>query len=226
MQSMTPRQSRSGCGCGLVLFLIALLVGTLFLLVVAVSSSYDQSISVHDSANALSDEQVEKQNSNLAFDIAIYTTRSLTYARHVSEFRNYLKEQNHLYNDGLAVGIEVTSGTILVDINRNHEVEDVFKSTLHNTGGDFTRATIAAILELKRVYEPGPPEGVLRNLGFGVRSVTDRVLGPAGTNVLFTALAAFFLLLIVGVLALYFFGLKIARFGGRGNSGSRSTPSP
>lgn len=218
---MTPRQSRSGCGCGLVLFLIALLVGMLFLLVIAVSSSYDQRISIHDSANILNDEQIERQNGGLAFNVAVYTVRSYTYAHNKSAFRKYLEDQNHLYNDGLAVGIEADSGTMLVEINENSEVEDIFTSTLHSPGGDFTRATIAAVLKLKQVHEPGYPEGWLRNLGFGVRSVTDRVIGPTNTLILFTVLAAFCFLLIVAILALYFFGLKLTRFRSRGSFKSR-----
>jgi|SRR5579883_1948 hypothetical protein len=221
MQDMTPQQSRSGCGCGLVLFLIAFLIGTLFLLVVAVSSSYDQRISIHDSANVLNDEQVERQNSGLTFNIAIYTVRSYTCAHDRSAFRKYVEDQNHLYNDGLAIGIETSSGTMLVEINANREVEDTFTSTLHSPGEDFTRATIAAVLKLKQVYEPAPPEGWLRELGLGVRSVADRVIGPANTALLFTALAALFFLLIVAILVLYFFGLKTRGVRSRGSFDSR-----
>lgn len=225
MQSMTPRRSRSGCGCGLVLLLTALLLGALFLLVISVTSSYDHSIYIHDNARVLDSHQVQQETSDLGFNIALYTTSSSLY-RTASKFRQYMRsqEQAALYT-GLPVGIETSSTpTLLVDYQGsndyvNRSVSDVFTNTL-NAGGSLTQAAVAAIHKLKQVYPLGFPDDQLRVLGKGIRSALESVLGPVSTWVLVVVVIGFFLVLLVGLLALYWFGLRVARARGSAAPGS------
>jgi hypothetical protein len=224
MQSMTPRRSRSGCGCGLVLLLTALLLGALFLGVFSVISSYDHSIYIHDNARVLDSHQVQQETSDLGFTIALYTTSSSLYARS-DKLVKYMRsqEQAALYT-GLPVGIETNTPMLIVDYGSpndyvNRSVSDVFTSTL-SAGGSLTQAAVAAIHKLKQVYPLGFPDDQLRALGKSIRSALESVLGPVGTWILVVVVIGFFLVLIVSLLALYWFGLKVARARGSAAPGS------
>lgn len=224
MQSMTPRRSRSGCGCGLVLLLTALLLGALFLGVFSVISSYDHSIYIHDTARVLASQQVQAETSDLGFNIALYTTSSTLYTRS-DKLVKYMRsqEQAALYT-GLPVGIQTSPRMLIVDYGSpndyvNSSVSDVFTNTL-NAGGSLTQAAVAAIHKLKQIYPLGFPDDQLRVLGKDIRSGLESVLGPVGTWVLVVVVIGFFLVLIVGLLALYWFGLRVARARGSASPGS------
>ncbi|HEU5200874.1 MAG TPA: hypothetical protein VFU32_14645 [Ktedonobacterales bacterium] len=224
MQSMTPRRSRSGCGCGLVLLLTALLLGALFLGVFSVISSYDHSIYIHDNARVLNSQQVQAETSDLGFNIALYTTSSTLYTRS-DKLVKYMRsqEQAALYT-GLPVGIQTSPRMLIVDYGSpndyvNSSVSDVFTNTL-NAGGSLTQAAVAAIHKLKQIYPLGFPDDQLRVLGKDIRSGLESVLGPVGTWVLVVVVIGFFLVLIVGLLALYWFGLRVARARGSASPGS------